>query len=89
MNKILDLFDTDTWKTLAKKPLLYAGFHKKNGSSYLVVSTKNELMFVQQFDDIRQTHNDVIEQMRDFTSNAPVIFNQNRTAYFFKDCSIV
>ncbi|MDR0715586.1 MAG: hypothetical protein LBF25_02325 [Puniceicoccales bacterium] len=85
MNKNLNLFDSDTWKTLDKKPLLYVGFHEKNGSSYIVVSTQKELMFVQKFDHIHQTRNKVIEQLQDLTSGVPVIFNQSRTASFFEN----
>ncbi|MDR3273760.1 MAG: hypothetical protein LBS87_00275 [Puniceicoccales bacterium] len=85
MNTNLNIFDTDTWKTLERKPLLYVGFHEKNGASYIVVSTQKELMFVQEFDHTNQTHNDVIEQLQNRTSGVPVIFNQNKTASFFEN----
>jgi hypothetical protein len=89
MNKILDLFSTDTWKTLVKKPLLYVGFHEKNGSSYIVVSTQKELMFMQRLDGSNQTRNGIIEQLQSFISGSPVIFNPSRTEHFFKNYSAV
>ena len=84
MNKNLNLFDSDTWKMLEKKPLLYVGFHERNGTSYIVVSTQKELMFVQKFDTANQTRSKVIEQLQGLTSGVPVIFNPNKTASFFK-----
>ncbi|MDR2436110.1 MAG: hypothetical protein LBD33_02250 [Puniceicoccales bacterium] len=84
MNANLNLFDTDIWKTLEKKPLLYVGFHEKDGHSYTVVSTQKELLFVQQFDSENQTRHGVIEQLRDITSGVPVILNQAKTGSLFE-----
>jgi hypothetical protein len=70
---------------LERKPLLYVGFHEKNGSSYVVVSTQKELLFVQQFDSVNQTRNGVIEQLQNRTSGVPVIFNQTKTGSLFED----
>jgi hypothetical protein len=84
-NTDLNLFDTDFWKALPKKPLLYVGFHERNGCSYLVLSTQKELMFVKEFDSLSHARNDVIDQLQNLTSGVPVIFNQKKTGIFFKD----
>lgn len=89
MNTGLNLFNTDNWKSLAKKPLLYVGFHEKHGIDYVVVATQKELMFVQEFDKDHQTRNSAIEKLQNFTEGVPVIFNQARTKSFFESFQFV
>ncbi len=80
----LNLFTTNDWKSLIQKPLLYVGFHEKDGVNYVVVSTQKQLMFVQEFDTGHQTRNEVIKILQNFTDGVPVILNQTKTKTFWE-----
>ncbi|MDE6432124.1 MAG: hypothetical protein K2L13_01890 [Opitutales bacterium] len=75
----LNLFDTDNWKSLSKKPLLYVGFYEESGTNYVVISTRDKLMFVQEC----QTPGIAIKNLPNFTNGSPVIFNQLKTKTFW------
>ncbi len=79
----LNLFNTEDWKSLTQKPLLYVGFHEKNGINYIVVSTQKQLMFVQQFGNDNQARNAALKDLQTFTNGVPVIFNQIKTKSFW------
>ncbi len=79
----LNLFNTENWKSLSQKPLLYVGFHEKNGTNYVVVTTQKQLMLVQEFDKIHQSRSAAIKSLQSFTNGVPVIFNQLKTKSFW------
>lgn len=76
----LNLFNTDGWKSLIQKPLLYIGFHEKDGINYVVVTTQKQLMFVEKLGADR---NEAIKGIQNFTNGVPVIFNQLKTKSFW------
>lgn len=79
----LNLFDTENWKSLIRKPLLYVGFHEKDGINYVVVSTQRQLMLVKELGSQCPTRTAAIQSLQDVTNSGAVIFNQLKTKRFW------